>query len=223
MGEPETSHPYRQAQPPKSDAQPPRHVPWIVRVHVLCGDTITTVLLGIFIVCSAMTWASPHQEWDPPNSRGGGIALLIVMTSFALSTLLWKLARRRAIVRRLLTGQVGYARLRDKQTIPDGGHAEGTDAYVMRFSFEHRGKRYDFQTRTDDPEVLEDDPLEQIVFDPVPPVRVSLVDSLPGAPRIRKDNSVAARGHIAGGILALALLTAAAAVQIAGAYYLWLR
>lgn len=66
------------------------------------------------------------------------------------------------------------------------------------------------------------DPRCQIVFRPGEEQRVFLVDTLPGRPRIRDDNSVDPRNHVLGGVAAHVVGAAAVAINAAGPL-LWLR
>jgi hypothetical protein len=210
MGGSDTSHPYR-PEPPAAGAAQPRHVPWIVGINVLFGDFAVGGALTMIIAFSACTWIV---------SDAIAKVFLAAMT-VGLATMFWRhVATRNVSLRLLRCGRVIYGRLVDKRVIPASG--DDGEMHHLFFSFEYRGQTYTIEARTADPAPLTDNPREQIVFLPSTPQRGQLVDSLPCRPRIRDDNTIDARPHIASALLSLVLLAGVAAVQVGGAY-LWLR
>ena len=207
MGESTTDHPYRPDPPP---AGGPRHVPWIVRVNVVLGGLAPIVAVFFFDAMSAMCWFLP----DKHDSAAGLVVIPIMLIALG-ALMVGNIRGQRAALRSLGSGVIAYATLRaDRVTIKN--------THYLRFTFEHDGQTYELNRRTPDPGPLVDDRWEQVVFWPGQERRASLVDELPGRPRIREDNTIDPRPHIVGGVSALVLLAGAAIINVVGAC-LWLR
>jgi hypothetical protein len=87
----------------------------------------------------------------------------------------------------------------------------------MRFEFEaDDGKRYQTVARTHQTEKLEDDKLEPLLYLPADPRQATLIDHLPGAPRINPDGTIARRPEMAA--LALVCVAAGVTINLVGAW-----
>jgi hypothetical protein len=222
MGESEASHPYR-PDPPPGVAVASRRVPWIVSVNVLIGGWMPGVMLFLSIPMSAVFWIPPT---DRPNvEQVLGRVFLLALVMLPASSLFLHVRKRWAELRLLRTGVVAYAKLH-RAIIHDrsGDSVEGQSSPPdnLHFKFEHRGLSYDVVQDVSDAEPLMDDPREQIVFRPGQESHAVLVDSLPGRPRIREDNTIAWRNHVTGSVVALFLLAVAIAVNVTGVF-VWFR
>jgi hypothetical protein len=222
MGESEASHPYRPA-PPSAAAVAPRRVPWIVSVNVLAGGWGPRVILFLLIPMTAVFWISPPAGQNVRDVEQ--MALRVFWLGFVMlpALILFVHVRKRCAELRLLrTGMVAYATL---SLVTHDGPSYGDDPELLEklhFKFEHHGRSYDFMKDTFDSTPLRDDPREQIVFRPGQESRAVLVDSLPGRPRIREDNTIAGCNHVVGAVVALVLLACTVAVNTTGVFF-WLR
>jgi hypothetical protein len=154
-----------------------------------------------------------HVQGDPSTSRVEGmrrrplggwvlfVVLIFPIVGAGMAAGAWRAARRPT--RLLVEGKLGHGRLVSK-------HQTSTEVndrteYAMTFEFAAEGAgRYRVEARTHRPELLEDDAEEPLLYDPRDPSYATLLDHLPGTPRIRPDGEIAFR-HSAAGILALAL------------------
>jgi hypothetical protein len=115
-----------------------------------------------------------------------GIAMLLIGLWFAVGAA--RTGRRAALL--LHRGEVTRGRLVDKRAT--NATVNGRIVYALCFEFETAdGVKRKAWARTNKPEVLEDEPTEQILYLPADPRQATPVDHLPGAPRVTRD------GHIA--------------------------
>lgn len=92
------------------------------------------------------------------------------------------------------------------------------DVYKLTFEFQSEERlRYTVETRTTEPEVLEDQEQERIVYDPQQPTYAMLLDDLPGQPKVDEEGQFRPKGLRAAALLILPLLTIAANVAFVAA------
>ena len=211
MGESTTSQPYRAA-PPGALSQP-RRVPWIVRVNVVLGGFPSLAALFFFDAMSAMCWFLPPTH---AIENAAGIVMVAIMLIVLGPLMIVHVIGRLMATRFLRLGVVGYATLRGRIVSP------ARVTYRLHFTFEHDGGEYGINLETHDPRLGVDERQAQIVFVPGRERDAIVIDTLPGRPRIRDDNSVDPRPHVLGGVLAIVLLVVACSVNAIGAIA-WLR
>jgi len=91
--------------------------------------------------------------------------------------------RGRRAIRLLKEGLVARGALRSKE--PTNTRINRRTVYKLTFAFQDElGQTHEAVARTHEPERLEDDAEEPLLYDPVHPSRATLLDHLPGAPRI---------------------------------------
>jgi hypothetical protein len=219
----DAKHPYREPPPGASSVRrAPRSVPATVRRQVLFGGETCTLLVKL-IPASLVFWWSPftasnstHDIFTPLTLITGAIFLWLLLR------LGYHLNRQRDCLRLLAYGCVTYGTLVEKRVLP-AAFEGGRQNYLLRFRFEVDGRTYEIEEMTTSPARLEDNPLEQLIYDPPEcPEDSVLVDSLPGQPRILDDNTIAPAEHTLGAVLGVLLLGVAVAINVVGAI-LWLR
>jgi hypothetical protein len=73
-------------------------------------------------------------------------------------------------------------------------------------------------TRTHEPRYLEDEPTEQVLYLPSDPRWATLLDDLPGRPRVRDDGTIAP-GKIALAVAVTLVVAGAVAAHLGGLWY----
>lgn len=156
------------------------------------------------------------------ETRGLSAHAFIVLTLgplIGLGIALWRLARGRRALRLLALGRTTRGTLVAKRDL--GWEINDRTVYELTFEFvTEDGRPARTKVRTTDPAPLEDEQLEQLVYDPFDPPRATLMDALPGAPRIADDGTLVAGGPwrryvVLPAIGAAALVAAAIVVLLA--------
>ena len=91
--------------------------------------------------------------------------------------------------RLLRDGKVAWGKLIAKH--PTALYVNRQPVYAMKFEFEVDGERYETTAKTWEPWKLEDDKLEQLLYNPLNPKHATLIDHLPGAPRVGEHGEFA--------------------------------
>ena len=120
----------------------------------------------------------------------GGAFLFFLVPLIGLVLYAVGLVRGRRALRLLRDGEVTRGRLVDKRPTP--ARINGSRVYALTFRFETaEGAEQIVVAKTHKPELLEDEPTEQLVYLASDPARATMIDCLPGAPRVRADGSIA--------------------------------
>jgi hypothetical protein len=111
------------------------------------------------------------------------LAVLLLFPVVGVGLALWQVRRGRHALALLCIGRVARGKLLEK--IDTKVRVNEMPVYRMIFEFQDDKERtHRVEARTHRPERLEDDAHEQVLYDPTWPARATLVDSLPGSPRV---------------------------------------
>jgi len=114
---------------------------------------------------------------------GGGALLALIFPAFSIGLLVYGWRRGQRARRVLEFGVPGEALLRSKFKM--GIEVDDKPVYKMTFRFTSLDRReFEHSTQTHETEKLEDEPHEQILYDPCDPSFAMLVDDLPVSIRI---------------------------------------
>lgn len=121
--------------------------------------------------------------------------LVLFVTIFPLIGLgfIAQAMRRGLRARRLLQqGVLAWGRLVDKE--PTGSYVEinkrRKPVYALSFAFTVGGREYRVTENTYEPEYLEDETQERLLYDPAHPKQAVMLDSLPGQPDFDADGNI---------------------------------
>jgi hypothetical protein len=93
--------------------------------------------------------------------------------------------------RLLAYGRLGTGRLKSK--VGTSAKVNGQPVYKLTFEFvTPEGATYEAVAKTHQPEKLEDEATEPLLYDPVLPSYAAMLDDLPGSPRIDETGSIRA-------------------------------
>lgn len=148
------------------------------------------------------------------------IGLVALFPAVGLVLALGGLRRGLTGVALLAEGELTVGRLRAKE--PTNTRINNRTVYALTFAFtDLDGREQTVVERTHQPEKLQDDAEELLVYDPSTPSRAVLVDNLPGRPALDRERGVFAGS--ARGLLALLLPAAFVLVNAAGLLivFLW--
>lgn len=113
----------------------------------------------------------------------GFVAFVLIFPLIGLVLASVQLFRARRPIDLLRRGLVGKATLVEKH--PTNTRINKRTVYRMVFSYQdEREQTFRVEARTHQPELLEDEAHEQVLYDPHRPGYATLVDHLPGAPRV---------------------------------------
>jgi hypothetical protein len=99
------------------------------------------------------------------------------------------LLRGRRHLRLLKTGRVAHGALVDKQ--PTNTRVNNQRVYKLTFEFQTpEGDTIRTVAKTHQPEHLEDESSEPLLYDPVKPWRACMLDAMPGRPRVGRDGRI---------------------------------
>jgi len=172
-------------------APAPRRVPLTLSVRMLFGGVFNSL---IYFTVAAVLWMFavskpevqvPTQSDEVPMEL---VALLIIVAAvpFLLGFMILALLRLRLLRRGITVG----GKLIEKREV------EGSESSVWyyKFKYEIGGRTYivEHRMQTQEP-LLEDDPIEQLVYLPSKPHRAYPVDHLPGYPAIDANGQLVAR------------------------------
>jgi len=89
----------------------------------------------------------------------------------------------------LKCGKVGWGRFVGREETRTRVNGRPVIAFIFEFETDE-GQRHRIVARTTKPAPLENDPMEQLVYDPRDPRRATMIDHLPGAPRIDSEGRI---------------------------------
>lgn len=116
---------------------------------------------------------------------------------------LWHGSRIAALLAR---GHLAAATLRSRQRT--SARVNNRPVFKLTFEFQDAdGMLHELAARTTTPEVLEDEPQERILYDPLRPGRAALLDDLPGRPQLDELGQFRPAGARAALVAILPLLT----------------
>lgn len=136
--------------------------------------------------------------WGPWGSLLGLIPIVgVFFVSFGL-------LRGRRAVTLLSRGKVALGKL--VRRAPTNVRVNGQRVMKLTFLFKSDdGRSWEAEARTHQTHLLMDDAEEQLLYHPVDPRYSTLMDHLPGGPRVGADGQLEMQGGNAGGMLAAAL------------------
>jgi hypothetical protein len=136
--------------------------------------------------------------WGPWGSLLGLIPIVgVFFVSFGL-------LRGRRAVTLLSRGKVARGKL--VRRAPTNVRVNGQRVMRLTFMFQSDdGRSWEAEAKTHQTHLLMDDAEEQLLYHPVDPRYSTLMDHLPGGPRVGADGQLEMHGGNAGGLLALAL------------------
>jgi hypothetical protein len=142
-----------------------------------------------------------------PMPLSGAIAFLFPLVG--LTFVLVAVTRGRRAARLLAEGEVARGKLVGKRAT--NVVINERPVFELRFEFIAKdGEKYEAVARTNQPASLEDESTEQLVYLAAAPQQATLIDHLPGAPRVQPDGTIAAPPPALVVVLLLVPLTAAA-------------
>jgi hypothetical protein len=171
----------------------------------------------------------PHGEPDRSCLHGMrrkplplfGIVLAFLIALVGVTLAVFGSRRGRRALALLRDGEVTRATLVDKQ--PTNFYINEQQVFRMRFQFEAAdGRSWDVVAKTHRPQILEDDATEQVLYLPSDPRWATLLDHLPGAPRVLPDGTIAPGKPVLAIGVALVVATAVAA-HLGGLWYILSR
>lgn len=171
-------------------APAPRSVPLALSLRMLFGGVFNSL---IYFTVAVVLWMlaiakpkTPSRATDDISNES--VALLIVLTAvpFVLGFMIHALWRLRVLRRGIPVDG----------TLVEKREVEGSESSVWYYTFRYTigGRTYTVEHKMQTPEpLLEDDPLEQLVYLPSKPHRAYPVDHLPGYPTIDANGQLVAR------------------------------
>jgi hypothetical protein len=121
---------------------------------------------------------------------GAFVAFVVIFPLVGLALAAAQLWRSRRPLDLLRRGLVAKGTFVEKH--PTNTRINRRTVYRMVFSYEDdKERRFRVEARTHTPEVLEDEAHEQVLYDPYRPGYATLVDHLPGAPRVDEQGRIA--------------------------------
>jgi hypothetical protein len=166
---------------------------------------------------------------DPETSRvqglrtapfSAGMWFVAIFPLIGWGMIVAGLLRGRRHLRLLKTGRVAQGALVDKK--PTSTRVNNRIVYKLTFEFSTpEGDRAQAVAKTHEPEHLEDESAEPLLYDPAKPWRACMLDAMPGRPRVGADGQIVLAGRAR--LIALLILPA---LTIAGhgawlAWRLW--
>jgi hypothetical protein len=141
-------------------------------------------------------------------------AFVLLFPLVGIAFVLVAVTRGRRAARLLAEGEVARGKLVGKRAT--NVSVNNRTVFELRFEFiATNGEKYEAVARTHQPALLEDEPTEQLVYLAAAPEQATLIDHLPGAPRVQPDGTIAAP-HPARVAVPLLMPLAAAAVTVGG-------
>jgi hypothetical protein len=160
-------------------------------------------------------WTVDYQSSDPSKSRLHGMRskplspfpMIAVgaMALFALAIGLRQILRGRRDLRLLCYGVETRGKLIEKRAIP-GSKKDKTPTMALTFEYVVDGQTYSTTVETLEPGPLEDDEREPMLYDPNAPSRATMLDHLPGSPRITAGGELEVQSGTAAHLLILPML-----------------
>jgi hypothetical protein len=140
-----------------------------------------------------------YESDNPDHSRivgmrtrefGFGAVLVLLIPLVGAAFAMRGLRSGKELSALLARGRVARGRL--CMRTPTNMHVNGRPVLALAFEFEaENGRTYTTVAFPADPDVLQDEETEQLVYDPQNPTRASMLDHLPGAPRIDENGRFA--------------------------------
>ena len=152
---------------------------------------------------------------DPGESRLAGMrsrpfpAWIVFVAIFPLVGLIMagsQIPGARRAVHLLRHGVETRGKLLHKK--PSNTKVNGRPVMALTFEYEIDGKTYQSVSKALDTKLLEDDPLEPMLYDPHRPSRATTLDHLPGKPSVGPDGELQVRPGTAAWVLILPIITA---------------
>lgn len=139
--------------------------------------------------------------------------LVFPLVGLGLAVAGWLSARRPSEL--LARGRVGTGRLVAKDATD--ARIDDHTMFVLTFELDVEGHApVRVQVKTHRPALLEDDEREPLLYHPEDPTVATLLDALPGLPRVADDGTIAYRWH-GGSVRAVVLPLATVVVNVVGA------
>lgn len=135
--------------------------------------------------------------------------LLLFVVLFPFIGLCFMLAgfrKGRKAVRLLANGEQAFGVLKSKE--PTNTRINNRRVYKLTFEFnDQTGQTHEATAKTHEPESLQDDAEEPLLYDPIRPSYATMLDHLPGAPRLDEMGQIQTKSAI-GSLLVLIVPTA---------------
>lgn len=159
-------------------------------VHYVSGDPYESRLAG--------TRSRPFGWWA---------ALVLIFPIVGLAMAIPQLRAGRLASRLLRLGVETRGKL--IKSAPTGTSVNDVPVMGLTFEYEVGGRSYQTMVKTLTPEVLQDDALESMLYDPYAPGRATTLDHLPGSPKVTADGEIASRPGIGVHVLIMPIVTVA--------------
>lgn len=169
--------PYRT--PPPRLEPPPRHVPVLLRVRLLCGDDLA--LFGWLFL--AFSLPGPYFIWPERDLSLFSLVFVVLFPLLGLVLALRGIPRGLRRINLLRSGRPALGRLVDRRETNLTINDEPVIALTFEFTTED-GATARVVERTHRPQLLEDDAEEPLLYDAGWPERAALLGHLPGTPRV---------------------------------------
>ncbi len=146
------------------------------------------------------------------------LPLVVLFPFIGLCFMLAGFCKGRKAVRLLANGEQAFGVLKSRE--PTNTRINNRRVYKLTFEFKDQtGQAREATAKTHEPESLQDDAEEPLLYDPIRPSYSTMLDHLPGAPRLDEMGQIQTKSAI-GSLLVLII----PAVSIVGhGLYLWLR
>jgi hypothetical protein len=111
------------------------------------------------------------------------VLFVVLFPLIGLCFMLAGFRKGRKAVRLLANGEQALGVLKSKE--PTGTRINNRRVYKLTFEFmDQMGQTYEATAKTHEPECLQDDAEEPLLYDPIRPTYATMLDHLPGAPRV---------------------------------------